>query len=794
MSNHNVEPIGKKVVQLEADAERMTRAKLARLPNVVQSVREAAQRVLAQRLKQYFERADDSLFDLADKAANNEEQNVYFDSMREVRVRRFSIETNFTSAIDEAFASIAQVSSTSGETEDVYDSLKADALSLVHDDDLEALVAVDSSVARANSEFGEPMQFLSLRLDSLVPVKVYQKNNPIGPDVICAAFMSEVKKLDVTIKAKLLLFRLFDQCVISGLGQVYREVNDILVQNNVMPSLPDGGARASKSAGGGARSVPSEGRAGSVSSDIDQEVISALGKLFGEGVISESSVKIQQDQLASNQFVRLLTAAQSMPVQSGVVVKSSDIRSTLENLRGQSAGVGFSVGTVEDQVMNLVSMLFDFILEDRNLAPAMTALISRMQIPVIKVALADKTFFTKPGHVARKLLNEMATAAIGWQADANSLERDPLYRKIDEIVRKLISEFETDISIFDELLVDFTAFLEKERRRIAILERRTVDAEDGKAKAEVARNTVAEAIKTRTKGYIWPEAVTKLLDDAWSNVLFVTALKHGYKSEEWSSSLLVVDELLWSVRAPETPSERQKLIKVVPQLLKKLRSGLDTISYNPFDISSLFKSLEAVHLDCIRGKSQVVSRADLENVAKQVSEELEAEAIAEQQAKSSEPESKPTESSAQVASENGNEEIEITGLSPYSSAAVEHNRLSSSNNLNEPSDAKPVVTEPVLEEPEPHHLQQVSGFVQGAWFDMHLDGEGSTRCRLAAYIKPTSKYIFVNRNGMKVAEKTQHELALMLKREKLRALDNSMMFDRALETIVSGIRTTRPQR
>jgi hypothetical protein len=364
------------------------------------------------------------------------------------------------------------------------------------------------------------------------------------------------------------------------------------------------------------------------------------------------------------------------------------------------------------------------------------------------------------------------------------VDRDPLYRKIDEIVRKLVTDFETDISIFEDLLIDFTAFLDKERRRIAILERRTVDAEDGKAKAEVARNTVAESIKERMDGFIWPEAVTKLLNDAWSNVLFVTALKHGYESDEWSNSLSVVDELLWSVKAPESPADRQKLIKVVPQLLKKLRAGLDTISYNPFDISSLFKSLEAVHLDCIRGKSQVVSRADLESAAKQVSDDIEAEAALQRESEVAEHEPLDDESTT---SDTG-EEIEITGLSPYSSAAVEQNRLNESDANNGE------VPEPIAEEPEAHHVQQVSSFVQGAWFDMHLEDEGSTRCRLAAYIKPTSKYIFVNRNGMKVAEKTQNELALMLKHEKIRALDNSMMFDRALETIVSGIRSKRPQR
>lgn len=782
---NNVESIGSKVVQLEADSERMNRAKLARLPAAVQSVRETAQRVMLARLKSYFERADDSLFDLADKASSNEEQNLYFDSMREVRVRRHSIETHFEQAIDAGFAGLAQASNASGE--DVFDTLKADALSLVHDDDLEALVAVDSSVARANAEFGEAIQYISLRLDSLVPVKVYQKNNPVGPDVVCSAFMSEIKKLDVNIKAKLVLFRLFDKFVIAHLSEVYRQVNNVLIEHNVMPSLPSNGSKSRRA--GDRRASASQAqagvRAGTVSAagpsvEVTPEVSATLTRLFGDQIISDNAVQVSADQLAANQLVKLLNAAQHVPIQSAPVLRGKDIRALVAKLRERKKGA--KIGRVEDQVMNLVNMLFDFILEDRNLPTAMKMLISRMQIPIIKVALADKTFFTQKGHVARKLLNEMSTAAIGWQGDADSAERDPLYKKIDQIVRTLINDFDTDVSIFNELLVEFNSFLEKERKRVAVLERRTVDAEDGKAKAEIARTTVALELEVRTAELVLTEELNKLVREAWSNVLFVTALKYGYESKEWLGMLETLDELLWSVQQPVSSEQRQKLIKSVPSLLKKLRSGLDTISYNPFEMSTLFKALEAVHLNCIRGKSPVTRKIKVDEPEKAAPKDVVNTAQADDQATREHADSAETQAPAaeidadKPASAKGEplEEITLSGLDPFSSSAM-------SDSLSQ--DAKPA--------PDPY-MDEVEKFAQGAWFEMQLDSEERTRCRLAAFIKPTGKYIFVNRNGMKVAEKTQPDLAAMLKEKTLQALDNSMLFDRALETIVSGIRESRP--
>ena len=734
---------GHNVVSLDADEGRARRARLARLPPPVEALRASFHQAMAPKLKTYFERADDALFELADKASSNEEQNLYFDSMREVRVRRHSVETSYSNAVDSAFVRLTE---TTVEEVNAFDTLRADALSLVHDDDLETLVAIDAAVAKVNAEYGEPIQYISLRLDSLVPIKVYQKNNPVGPDVIASAFMAEIKKLDVGIKAKLVLFRLFEKWVMTQMRDDYHAFNQVLIDNNVLPSLQGNELRQSvrRSPSPSAPASRTSHTEPSAQGALQPEVASALSQFFGAAVINEHQLQMSHDELAAMQFVQLLNAAQRTVMQADQVQKGAEIRSLVASLRSRNSGTPMSAS--EDQVMNLVNMLFDFILDDRNLPEAMKVLISRMQIPIIKVALADKTFFTQKGHVARKLLNEMSTAAMGWQGDLSSASKDPLYRKIDEVVRTLVTSFDTDASIFNELLADFSAFLEKERRRVAVLERRTVDAEDGKARAEVARAAVARELAERCERYILPPTVHSLVHEAWSNVLFVAALKHGYESLEWQSLLKTLDELLWSVQAPADVDTRKKLIAMVPDLLKKLRAGLDTISYNPFEMAGLFKALEEVHLNCIRGKSPV--------------------------------ELKPTAADAQTQHSPRSKAGE---LPPSPEVAVSAEAADSEA----PLSSEP---EPVVEE---SYRQQVASFVQGAWFDIKLNGDDMVRCRLAAFIKPTGKYIFVNRNGMKVAEKTATDLALLLQSQSMRVLDNSMLFDRALETIVAGLRDRR---
>ncbi|PCK08171.1 MAG: hypothetical protein COA42_10650 [Alteromonadaceae bacterium] len=799
-----------KVVHLEPESQRLKRASIAQLPLAVSAAHEKGSKLLQSKFREFFDKVDDSLFELADKADSSGDQSLFFEAMRVVRVQRRAMESGFSASIDEAFTSMMQAEGVA--RTDSFEALTADALSLVQHDELEEMVAIDASVIRANKLYGEQIQHIALRFDSLVPVKVYQKNNPFGPDVVSSAFMKEAKKLGIDIKAKLVLYKLFDKTLLAQMGDLYNGVNQVLIENNILPSLATARGtreRRSASAGGVARTAansrtPSSANVNLAASnpqqaakpsalapDSNPEVLNILKSLLGEQVVAPTQKVSTSGDNTVNELLRLLTQAQQMMgrdnAQEGVA--SVDVRSLLSQLHITDKG---RVGRVDDEVMNLVNMLFDFILEDRNLAAPMKAVLSRMQIPIIKVAVADKSFFTKGGHVARRLLNEMATAAIGWQGDSKTCKRDPLYRQIDGIVRNLIDNFDTDISIFDKLFNEFSTFLDKEKRRAAVLERRILDAEDGKAKAEAARSVIAVEVELRTAELAIPDVVNELIEGPWCNYLFLSILKHGYESKEVEEALLTLEELAWSVQAPQIPAQRQRLIRVVPNLLKKLRTGLDTISYNPFEMSNLFKSLESVHLACIRGTAipGLKKVEPKKPEAKKAPEPSQTKKVAERPAAPANVRVKP-EVRAQVAPTPA--QVPVQKTPEVVSKAEAPSEVSAEKKVEMEAYeavAKDASGNPIL----PHddlYVRQVSHFVQGTWFDMDNEKGIRIRCRLAAFIKPTGKYIYVNRNGMKVAEKTQNELAHALKNNTLRALDNSTLFDRALETVVSSLRASQ---
>src|SRR5207344_1521069 len=79
----------------------------------------------------------------------------------------------------------------------------------------------------------------------------------------------------------------------------------------------------------------------------------------------------------------------------------------------KSTQIGSSVDQSDAMTMDIVAMLFDQIFSDKRVPYALKVLIGRLQIPVVKVAVLDKKFFSKKSHPARRLLDTLGEFAFG---------------------------------------------------------------------------------------------------------------------------------------------------------------------------------------------------------------------------------------------------------------------------------------------------------------------------------------------------------------------------------------------
>ncbi|MEE8059683.1 MAG: DUF1631 domain-containing protein [Pseudomonadales bacterium] len=814
----------------------------ARIPAPFVAMKDKGKQGLQPLLQALFDNIDDALFELADRAEHNVEQNIYFESMREVRIKRRGMELGMGRELDESFRQLLATGAPPVLTDTLSaDEISMDNLSLVADEELEELVAVDSMVVKAERQFNIPLKQLTTRLDTLIDGQaVTGKNNPFGPTVICQAFIVVCRELDLDIKAKLVLFKLFDRYVMGGLGSVYQLCNTVLVEGGILPKLEQRNHRRAKQTAQQATLS-----ATLVAADAEQQqstdVFADLQNLLhqwpqphaqannvqannaqvnnGLGPVSSGLVAPgQAPQIPRDTLMQLLQAVQQsllpqleqqqQAALQGVAPVQLDIQQTLSRLlSAKMPSKPMSIGQVDDDAINLVAMLFQFILDDRNLASPMKALIARLQIPIIKVAMLDKSFFSKGGHPARKLLNDIANASLGWMAGPN-LDRDPLYNQVSSVVTRLLNEFDGDTAIFHEILADFVAFIEMDKRRSGLIEQRTVNAEDGKAKSEIARNTVQTALNDRVAGRSLPKVVITLLEEAWSHVLFLICLKDGDDDKNWQDALQVVDDLLWSVEPMESTESRQRLLKMVPNLLKNLRAGLTKIGFNPFDMNQLFTDLETIHLTqlnelntvkldipapALKAKQTKVIEKTLDQLLEDRSgsdvtlEQLDAE-LDQQLAE--------FDALGCLVAQAADDEAAVLEKPPVASdamAATDNNlvrRLVEKLKVSGTTAELEESAATALQDADPC-LQQVDALAMGNWVELHQDDGKKFRCRLAAIIRSTGKYIFVNRSGMKVSEYNRLTLAHAIKQGSVSPLDEGLLFDRALEAVIGNLRNVK---
>jgi hypothetical protein len=721
----NVVPLHK------ATTDQVAHSPLARLPAILLQVRDKAAQQLRHGLQALFDNADDTLFEMADRARCDVEQYIFFQAMRDLRLKHKSIERVFLEHLFGAFIRLGQYGPALAALPQV---LAAGPAMAQADDERERTVAVQAMVNRVLDRDGFALDQLTTRLRALLGKESGDLNNPLSPAMLCEYFLQSARQLGLAIKVKLIILELFERYVLSEADQLYAEANQLLLATGVLPDLVSAPVRRTADRPDISVADESADEGGTpVCLPIDdnvQEAFAALQALLFNvrGSLSSTlAVSATAQPISTRDLLRLLSHLQQY-VPAPAAVDDFDLRNQLEQLLTRvsvKSGRSRIFAEADEDVINLVAMLFECMLDDRNLPDSLKALIGRLQIPLVKVAVLDKSFFSRSSHPARRLLNEIASAAMGWGA-CDDHQRDSLYVRIDQVVQRLLNEFVDDPAIFSELLADFLAFTQDERRRSELLEQRIRDAEEGRARTGLARQQVEQALNQALLGKVLPQGVVTFVQQAWSKVLLLTCLKHGARSAEWHADVRTLEQLVWSVQQHREP-DAARMLALVPGLLKSLRDGLNASAFDPFATSEFFSELEGLHQQALQGIG-----------------------------------GSPASASTMV---------EV--LAPV---------------VLQIADESQVHSEPVRLLADDASLRQVDKMLAGCWVEFQEDAENSLRCKLVAVIENTGQYIFVNRTGMKVLERNRLDLALELRNGVVRVLDDTLLFERALESVIGNLK------
>ncbi len=565
-------------------------------------------------LQAMFDRLDDALYETADKAESHNVQFRYLDAMRDMRKQRASIEAVFMGHALDYYDEFWRTGSIERKAAQGGVGAEPGELSLVGEDELEETLAINALVSKGESRFERQLGALKQRFGKVIGrPDLPDDENPVGPAVLADCFRRAIAELQVELAVRLVVFKLFDRQLVSHLGGLYDDVNARFEKAGILANLNLRVRRQQATTTVGGLTMPAV--------DPYAEPLPEGAELVG---------------LLSN-LLRTQRSANPLPLISLPVVPTADLLGALSNLQEttlkegptdlqalrdaqanvretllRSFGIGHgpnatrSLGGVDEDLIDMVSMLFDFILDDRNLPDAMKALLSRLQIPIIKLAIVDRAFFGKKNHPARRLLNNLAKAGTGWVDDGDRSPKS-LYARVEAIVNKILAEFDTDPKVFEATNNEFEPYLETELRGAAVAEERIRQVSRGQEQLKVARSRVTDVIEKR----IWshaelPEVVKDILRSGWKDVMLLALLREGEDSPSWKKSVDVVDRLVWSVTPKATPGERQELLSAIPPLLAEIKDGLSMISFDTRRSNEMMKELQSCHIACLRGSAPPV--------------------------------------------------------------------------------------------------------------------------------------------------------------------------------------------
>ncbi len=365
-----------------------------------------------------------------------------------------------------------------------------------------------------------------------------------------------------------------------------------------MGGAPGGMAGMPGGAGSGPVGVPGGGQEGGAPEDAFQQMRhllagrrQLLGKLVGgrqanAGATEPVSTEQVQDVLGKlQQKAGTTVMVNGKQTQRTVTHLKQDL---LAQLR-QSTPEGKSPALAEEDgdAIDLVGMLFDHIMKDvRPNSPAAT-LLAKLQVPLLRVAIQDKAFFTRQQHPARQMLNTIAETGAYWLSEEDADQQ--LVGKMQAVVDRTVRDFDGDLGLFNNLLEDLSGHLQTVTRKAEVAEKRHVEAARGKEKLAMARERAASVVENLLKKQNLPRFTHTLLSQAWTDVMALTSLRQGEDSEAWKQHLEIAERL---ISVAKNPAGANSLTSEDAQGLRtEIQASLTQVGYHAEEASAIAQRL-----------------------------------------------------------------------------------------------------------------------------------------------------------------------------------------------------------
>ncbi|WP_306397781.1 DUF1631 family protein [Telluria beijingensis] len=255
--------------------------------------------------------------------------------------------------------------------------------------------------------------------------------------------------------------------------------------------------------------------------------------------------------------------------------------------------------------LDLLSRVFGSVLEDDGVTPETRELIGHLQLPVLRTALRDRSFFYQEAHPARRLLDLLSQA--GWERPLG--QDDPVYRAMRSSVERVRDQDQPE---FGAALAELEAGLAaRDSAEQAGLEAPILDA-TRREKRAAAERSAQRAIALRLAGEQVMPAVSGFLEGRWTAALALAYTIEDSRPGAIDNATRTMEDLIWSVKPKQTQEQRKALIARLPALLASLNNWLDATRWQDAERLQFFAELAECHASIVRAPIELSPERQLE--------------------------------------------------------------------------------------------------------------------------------------------------------------------------------------
>jgi hypothetical protein len=368
----------------------------------------------------------------------------------------------------------------------------------------------------------------------------------------------------------------------------------------LLSNMPGGGFGSSRSRGDGS------------SADVG----AAVRGVRSDGM-SRRSPELEQALLRLDELLRQLPSETSL---SGRAAPGS---SRLEQHR--AALMASASEPIDRQVIELVTRLFESLLADSQLPGAFRPALARMQIAILRVGLAENAVLDSYDHPVWRLLDRIGEVSLGY-----SRLEDPRLSAFlafsSAVAEEMAGATAPDTLLFRRGLNRIDVFLSEQLQAQVRAAQTSVDALQLAERREILQQHLAQRLTDQIVAVRTSPTIRRFITGTWARVIAEDMLRHGEQSEATMSDLKTIDDLLWSLKIPDHPQSRQRLLQLLPGLLQRLRVGMELIALAVPEQQSVLNELMTIHTEALRPGTRGGGAPTPEEIVQKMREEVVAEA------------------------------------------------------------------------------------------------------------------------------------------------------------------------